>query len=192
MAIFKFDTRGDVKDAFTSIAKSMEEAASGAISDAASILKTKVRADIAAAGFGPKWQSALRVNTYPAKPSMGAALFLFHRIPYSDVFEEGATIRGKPLLWLPLHDAPKGASGRAISARQLIATHAGGYTGLIPVRRAGRAPLLFGVTADKKRSPKPLYVGISSVTIRKKFHVASITQEVANQLPDLYSKNLKG
>jgi len=60
-------------------------------------------AGIAAGGLSRKWQNALRVNIYPPQgDSMHPAAFVYHKIRYAGVFEDGAVIGGQPLLWLPL------------------------------------------------------------------------------------------
>src|SRR5207253_846581 len=74
------------------------KAATAAVREAGEIAKRNGRASIAAAGFSRKWQNALRVNVYPPQgDSMRPAAFLFHKIRYAGVFEEGAVIGGKPL-----------------------------------------------------------------------------------------------
>jgi hypothetical protein len=65
-------------------------------------LKQRARNNIAVAGFGRKWQDTLKVDVYPREGNKSArpAVYLHHKIPYSDVFESGATIRGDQYLWL--------------------------------------------------------------------------------------------
>lgn len=72
-------------------------------------VKVDARASIARAGFSTRWQNALRLERFPkgGKKSVNAAVFIFHRIVYAGVFEEGATIPGSPLLWIPLPHTPK-------------------------------------------------------------------------------------
>ena len=43
----------------------MAAAATAAVREAADTVKSKGRANIAAGGFGRKWQNALRANVYP-------------------------------------------------------------------------------------------------------------------------------
>src|SRR5437868_12920194 len=79
------------------------KAATAAIREAGDIAKRDGRASIAASGFSRKWQNALRVNIYPPQgDSMRPAAFIYHKIRYAAVFEDGAVIGGQPLLWLPL------------------------------------------------------------------------------------------
>ena len=78
-------------------AKAMEDAqrpiakaATAAIREAGDIAKRNGRASIAAAGFSQKWQNALRVNIYPPQgDSLRPAAFVYHKIRYAGVFEDG-------------------------------------------------------------------------------------------------------
>ena len=76
--------------------------------------QAKGRADIAAAGFSRRWQNAFRVDVFPRgrKVSVDAAAWVFHKIPYAEVFEEGATIRGRPYLWIALPGTPTRIGGQ--------------------------------------------------------------------------------
>src|ERR1700745_2725921 len=83
-----------------SLQRPLAKAATAALRDAGEIAKSNGRASIAAAGFSRKWQNALRVNIYPPQgDSLRPAAFIFHKIRYAGVFEEGAVIGGQPLLW---------------------------------------------------------------------------------------------
>jgi hypothetical protein len=115
------------------------KAATAAVREAGEIAKRNGHASIAAAGFSRKWQNALRVNVYPPLgDSMRPAAFLFHKIRYAGVFEEGAVIGGQPLLWLPLPTVPL-RRGRPMTPSQY-----GRSVGpLVSVEQPGRPPLLF-------------------------------------------------
>lgn len=151
-------------------------AASAAMKEAAEIAKNEGRQNIASAGFGPKWQSALRANTYPPgdKPSMRAAALIFHKIRYAHIFETGGPISGKPLMWLPIAaNLPFGVrSPRKFRGK------------LVSVNRPGKRPLLF----DAQRRV-PLFVGVPRVKIPKKFGVVAVVQRVAQRLIGLFVKN---
>jgi hypothetical protein len=93
------------------------------------IAKRDGRASIAAGGFGPKWQNALRANVYPrGGDSIRAAAVIYHKVPYAIAFEEGAIIQGKPLLWLPLPTVPIGRGGRPIQPRSSASRSACRFT----------------------------------------------------------------
>ena len=79
------------------VQKPIAKAATAAMKDAGDVAKRTGRSSIASAGFSRKWQNALRVNIYPAQgDSMRPAAFIFHKIRYAGVFEEGAVISGQP------------------------------------------------------------------------------------------------
>jgi hypothetical protein len=200
---------GQFEKAIAEIEMPIAAAATAAVRDAAEQAKADGRADIAAAGFGKKWQNALRADLFPKnQASMHPAALLRHKIPYAGVFEDGATIGGKPLLWLPLKTVPLGTGGRQLTPRQFIAR----IGPLVSVNIPGRRPLLVGkggrstilratekVTRLRKgavargiRSVSvPLFVGIEAVAIRKKFHLRDIFSRAGASLGAFYLKNLK-
>ena len=173
----------------------MARAATAAIRDAGDIAKRGGRASIAGQGFSRKWQNALRVNIYPTRgDSLRPAAFIFHKISYAGVFEEGAVIGGKPLLWLPLSNVPI-RRGRPMKPSEYA--RSGGP--LVSVQRPGSPPLLFPKYRPKRGRRraagslrrKPLYIGLSAVQISKRFDVKGAARTAANQLPSLYEKHLK-
>lgn len=203
--------RGQFAAAMVSIKTPIAFAATAAISDAADIAKREGRADIAAAGFSKKWQNALRTQVYPRrKTSMNASALIWHKIGYSNIFEEGATITGKPRLWLPLQSAPQ-RLGRQKMTPSLYVKSIGP---LVTIKRPGKPPLLAGQIATNRRgqgkatkgkvtlsalkrgaggAPSklvPLFVGIDRVNIRDRFSIRQITERVAGRLGELYLKNL--
>ena len=177
------------------IEKPIARAATAAMRDTGEIAKRGGRSSIASAGFSRKWQNALRVNIYPAQgASIRPAAFIFHKIRYAGVFEEGAVIAGKPLLWLPLNGVPI-RRGRPMLPSEYVRS----VGPLVSVQRPGRPPLLFAKHRPKRRrrraaeslGRKPLYVGLSAVEIGKRFDVRGAAVQAANQLPALYEKHLR-
>lgn len=190
----------------------IKEAATGAVRDVSQLAKTRGREAIARAGFGKRWQNTLRNDAFPKRGfSADAAAWLYHTIPYAGVFEEGATIRGRPRLWVPLSSTPK-LGGRKRLTPQNFARD---YGKLVPMTRA-RAPLLgaaIGLTASAARKGPPykvtkaalrrgasgsgvirtvpVFAGVDTVTIRKKFDLRREFEAAADQLPKLYLDNLK-
>jgi hypothetical protein len=188
--------KGFVDTIVKEMQRPIAKAATAAVREAGEIAKRDGRASSAAAGFSRKWQNALRVNIYPPQgDSMRPAAFIFHKIRYAGVFEEGAVISGQPLLWLPLPNVPL-RRGRPMTPSQ----YARSIGPLVSVQRPGGPPLLF----PKYRSPrgrrrraavgverKPLYVGLSSVAITKRFNVKGAAQNAAAQFPSLFAKHLR-
>jgi hypothetical protein len=198
--------------ALTEGEKPMARAATSAVREAAELAKAGGRASIAAAGFSKKWQNALRANVYPrGRDSIRAAALIYHKVPYAQVFEEGAVIHGKPYLWLPLPNAPFGSGGKRIPPSKFRA-----QTGspLYTIRRPGKPPMLGAhvrMTAARAskaislsllrrgRNPGgrgavqlvPLYVGVDAVSLRKRFAIIDAIQRAAAQLPELYLKHFR-
>jgi hypothetical protein len=80
-----------------------------------------------------------RHDVYPAHgDSMRPAGFIFDKIRYAGVFEEGAFIRGQPFLWLPLAGVPL-RRGRPMTPGQ----YARSVGPLVSVERPGKPSLLF-------------------------------------------------
>jgi hypothetical protein len=68
-----------------------------AIAAAGAIVKARRQADIFVAGLGSGFVKALRVDICPKRGnSTNATAHVHHKIPDASVFEEGATIRGRP------------------------------------------------------------------------------------------------
>jgi hypothetical protein len=138
----------------------------------ASMIQDEARADIKSAGrFGDDWTSALTVQADgPGK----ITLTLDHE--GADLFQEGGTVEGSPLLWLPI----SGTDAEGIRAAD--------YPGqLFSVNSAKSThPLLFSMT-DKA----PKYFGIEAVTIPKKFHLEEVAARVMASFRDVLDDQLK-
>lgn len=146
--------------------------------DASKEILRKGRADMKRGGnFGSsRWQSGLKAPVRLL--TSGFRVDVFHKVPYFHVFEYGAVIKGKPLLWIPLSFA---RDAKGVMARDFPG-------GLFRVDRSGsKAPLLLSI-ADGE----PKYFGKESVKIPQKFHIREIARKVANKLRQIYSKNFKG
>lgn len=148
-----------------------------AMTQAGALIWQRVDRDIGRAGqFSARWSAAYTVQNeftgFNARMRTGFS----GSIPYAHVHEFGATIRGKPLLWIPLSSAPfKGP--------------ASAYPGqLFRVNRRTGNPLLF---AKEDKAPK--YVGVESVTLRPRFHIRQIVANVVRtNLARLFAKYVKG
>ncbi|RWN11754.1 DUF6441 family protein [Mesorhizobium sp.] len=211
MARFNYSYQsGEFAAALVAIKDPIGAAGTAAITEAANIAKAEGRADIAAAGFSKRWQNTLAVIVYPKRGvSIDASALIYHKIRYAGVFETGATIGGKPTLWLPLPTAPKRAGRQKMTPALYVRT----VGPLISIERPGKPPLLAGKIATNRRgqinkgkvtlsalrrggkgAPStlvPLFIGIDRVSIRDRFSIAQIVQRVAGRLGELYVKNLK-
>jgi hypothetical protein len=167
-----------IKALIEDIQSQIDEAKAGAVQDVAELAVIQGRANIAAAGFPAQWQKALTSKFFPNEGGDPAAL-IFDTNPFVGVFERGARISGRPLLWLPLErNLPTGIhTPRAYRGK------------LVSVNVAGKPPLLFDAG---KRELGPLFVGVSQVNIRKRFDLHRIFAEAAARMDEFYQKRIKG
>jgi len=135
------------------------------------------RANIAGAGaFGPKWQEGLQFRMKDIEGGLQAKAIIFHRFGIAGVFEHGATIAGNPLLWIPT--TPKGPPPSR-SGKKLVAAKVRGQ------------PVLFDA-ADRDPHRKPLYIGVPSVRIPKKWRIFEIAQKHVQQIGQLFARFFAG
>lgn len=185
-------------------------AATSAMRDAANQLKTKGRSAISAGIKSTKFQNAFRTKVYPeGSNSLKPSVFAYHKIPYAGVFEDGASITGHPLLWLPIEaNLPLQARGKRWTPKDFAATigplQSGNHSGKpvlfgqVAVGPAGGVLALpsHGVRARKayakaKKKWLPVFVGISAITEPKKFDLNAVAREVASGIGDAILKNLE-
>lgn len=202
---------GEFLEAMKSLDRPIANAATRAMHEAVSIGLPQTRAEIARGGFGPKWQNTMRAEAYPggAKVSIDAAALFWHKIYYAGIFEEGGVITGSPFLWVPLPSTPKRIGGARMTAALFIKE----IGPLQIIRRGNQPPLLArAVRMTAKRAGKavslsllrrgtagsrgtvqlvPLFIGLSTVSLRPRFNVTNIIERIADQVPELYLKNLR-
>jgi Bacteriophage HK97-gp10, putative tail-component len=153
------------------------DAIRGAAQDVADEILRFGRADIRSAGnFGTRWTEGLEAGVTVTEGGGSVRINVTHAVPYWRVFEYGATIHGRPLLWIPLSFAniPPGINARDFGPLFRVD------------RKAGGAPLLLSI-ADKQ----PKYFGKESVTVPRKFHLRDIARRAANRLPLLWQARVK-
>jgi len=169
---------GVLAELLEDIEQQIVAAKEGAVQDAADLAVDEGRANISAAGFSSRWQTALTSNFYPNEGKDPAAL-IFHRIPFAGVFERGVTISGRPLLWLPIEqNLPPGVRSPKQYGKKLVS-----------VNVAGKPPLLFDAF---NRLRGPLFFGTRTVDIRKRFDLYRIFARAAEQMRVFYERRIKG
>ena len=160
----------------TDLQKQIDAAKQGAVQDAGDLAVKQGRANIASAGFPPSWQNALSEHFYPNKGGDPAAV-IFDKIPFASVFEFGATIGGKPLLWLPIEqNLPPNVHSPKQYGRKMVS-----------VNIAGKAPMMFD-KFDRLRGP--LFVGVRAAHIQKRFDLLRIFAAAAARLGEFYLKRI--
>lgn len=215
------DVTKEVEASILAMSRPVAQATTASVRLAGENAKNAGRADIAAAGFSAKWQNALRVVYFPkggqeAGVSLDAAAFIFHKIAYAGVFETGAHIVGRPMLWIPLKTTPLKGIGRGRTTPEMLRKKG---LKLFQIKRPGHDPLLaaklpaFDPSARRKQRLSisrvrgailgkgkaqgaatqaiPLFVGKTSVTIKKKFDIAGAVSRERGLLPVYYVQNLK-
>lgn len=155
-------------------------AAATALRETAANVVRDGRRDIRASGrFGSAWQKGLKARfegiDRAGKASLDSKAIIFHSRGLAGVFEHGANIQGRPLLWIP---TTPGAPPASRSGKKLTSATVGGR------------PMLFDAN-DRDRERKPLYIGVPSVHIPKKWHILEIAKKHAAKLKQIFFKDLK-
>lgn len=136
------------------------------------------RKDIAAGGnfSSSRWQDGFQVKK-SYKSRVNIVLRVTHAVRYWRVFEYGARIRGRPLLWIPLS-----------FARDAIGVLARNFPGgLFRVnRKGGKAPLLLS-----RETGEVKYFGRESVRIPKKWHLKRVVYQRSRRLNRYFREAMK-
>jgi hypothetical protein len=165
-----------LKDIVRGMQRAIAKAATAALRETAANAVTEGRGNIAGAGkLGPKWQQGLQFRMERTQEGVEPKVVIFHKFGFAGVFEHGATIAGKPLLWIP---TTPGGPRASRSGKKLTSATVRGQ------------PVLFDAN-DKDRHRKPLYIGVPSVRIPKKWRLTEIVKEHAAKIADLFRKYLK-
>jgi hypothetical protein len=172
----KFELKVDrsaLQQVFQDKQQSLNKAAVAALRETAANAVKEGRQNIAGAGsFGPKWQRGLQ---YRIKKGAEPSAIIFHKYGYAGVFEHGATIQGKPMLWIPTMEGGPRASR---SGKKLTSATVRGQ------------PMLFDAN-DRTRDRKPLYIGVQSVRIPKKWRITEIVRQHAAKIAELFFKHFR-
>lgn len=200
------------KKAFVLGSNLVVDAANAAVKKSAEAGVVAGRASIAGAGFSKRWQNSLRTKMVTPAHSLKPVAYVHTTINYADIFETGGDIHGDPWLWLPLPSVPGSGRRKHMTPAQYIKN----IGPLISLRRpSGAAPILaaivkrgskaqpFGKFATrgqlkKGRSSKtgtveaiPLFVGVKSVHIGKKWNVTGALQKESDKMPEYYEEEIR-
>jgi hypothetical protein len=142
---------------------------------AAAEIEVQGRENIRAGGnfSSARWQDGFQAKvSYQSKNDL--TIRVTHSVPYWVVFEEGRTINGRPLLWIPLSfGQSKGVRAKDFPGK------------LFRVDRQGKNPLLMNEQGAQ-------YVGVSSVRIPRKWHLRDIVKRVARNMRQYYKEAMRG
>lgn len=209
--------RGDLERELKAMARPIAKADARAMRQVTDIAKVGARRSVGAAGFSSKWQNAIRGRVYLNEAELtDDAGLVWLRSKYGGIFERGGDPKGKPTLWIPIEDnlpasktrwTPREFNERIGPLSFVPAGHGHGpllvgrvaVTGKGQVRaapqrgnsqRAARSRTNFFVRSEAKQLP--LFAGVTSVHINKKFDIAGEARAAMKQFPALFAKNLKG
>jgi len=153
-------------------------AAQTAAQKAADTLISEGQADMASSGkfTSDRWQQGLQAKvSFQSRSDIN--IRFTHSVTFWRVFEFGATIQGKPMLWIPLSFAD---DAQGVRARD--------YSGdLFRVDRPGKAPLLMA-SQGKGQPAEAKYFGKDHVTIPRKFHLRDVARSVASRISQFYKE----
>lgn len=162
------------RDNFGAAGSAFARATTAASTSAAKLIEDQGRLAIAAGGLGNFFQQSFHASiTTPGGAISNAVIHVSSDIPFFGVFDKGATIKGKPLLWVPL----------SFGSKQRISQYKGK---LALVNRAGAKPLLVDV-----QTHIPQFVGLDIVTIKKRFDIQSVINNVMTQFPAMLQAEIK-
>ena len=163
-------------------------AAEAALRDVAAESVQEGRSDIAAAGPGfsrAEWLSGLQYRTFDdrigGQATLSGKAVIFHKYGIAGVFESGADIKSKKLMWLPTRAGLArlgGARRPSRSGRKLTFATV-------------RGVVMAFDAADKARDRKPLYIGLKEVVIPKKFHIKQIVADNMAHIAEFFLQELK-
>jgi hypothetical protein len=132
------------------------------------------RADIAAAGrFTGAWISGFTYDI-SGEDGKSTTIVFHHSKRLWRIFQKGATIKGDPLLWIPVEPGGPPASkfpGRLFQVKRL---------------KKRDTPLLMSAEDHKVK-----YIGVKKVTIRRKFHLLKIIRDESKKLRDLFKAGMR-
>lgn len=164
----------------------------------------KGRSKIKSAGqFKGRWVSGWRARYYPrgSKGSPNAKAVVKHSLGgLASVHEFGATIRGRPLLWIPVQGSRKTVGlnvdfaagrinrGRARFTPKAVASAKGGLQYIKP---AGGPPMLAYKTGGKRARLQPAFIGLRSVKIPARWGLLSVAEGEAQRLDAEFLKQFK-
>jgi len=209
---FRYDAKtAEFKKEFILGGNLIVEASNAAVQTSAKKGVDAGRSSIAGAGFSRRWQNSLRFKMVTPKNSLKPVAYIHTTINYADIFETGGDIHGDPLLWIPLPSVPGAGRRRHMTPAEYVKN----IGPLISIRRPGKRPLLaavirreakaqpFGKFATrgqlkrgtagrgKQTTMIPLFVGVPTIHIGKKWDVTGALQRETNNMPQYYEEELR-
>lgn len=162
------------RENFGAAGSAFARATTAASRTAADQIEQQGKLAIAAGGLGNVFQQSFHASlTTSGGAISNAVIQVSSDIPFFGIFDRGGTIKGKPLLWVPL----------SFGSKQRLSQYRGH---LALVNRVGGKPLLIDV-----QTHIPQFVGLDAVQIRKRFDIASVIQNVMKEFPAMLQAEIK-
>jgi hypothetical protein len=150
-------------------------AVQGATKQASKEIESAIGDAVAHSGkFGAKWTQGIHATIIQGN-GFNSTIQVQSSIPFFSVFDKGVTIKGNPFLWLPLSFSD--AAGQKVSSFK-------GQLFFVK-RKVGGPPLLLSIATKK-----PMFVGLTSVTLKKKWDTAQIVKAVMSRFADFIKGGL--
>jgi hypothetical protein len=176
------------------------KAAVEALQEVATEAVAEGRSNIAASGhFTKGWVTGLQYQLIDAEeagePSLQAKAEIYHTIGLAGVFEQGITIAGRPLLWIPTNPAYGNIPPRRYPKKLVSATVRG-----TPMLFEARIPLRGLDPGARKRrwmlepvgvERRPIYIGVPSISIPKKWRIIEIVKQHASEFGTAFLHHFK-
>jgi len=182
---------GDFKQMMVDKGLADEKAATKAIRRASTGLKNEVRGQIKSAGLGQRFANTIRSKIYPERrDSINAAGWIYASAKsskdrfYTNVFEEGATIRAGSGKWLamPINVGYVGSKRVGINDLKRLNLE------FRPTNRPGVALL---VQRIKGKPDQPVFLLLKQVRIRKRIDAMGASQRWFDRIPDLLAEEME-
>jgi hypothetical protein len=181
-----------VTGVFAARGKMLALASHRTIAELAAMIGSEGRRHIASTGikstaywpWATKWYAGV-IDT--PKDSINARLFTRHKLNLANIFERAPfTISGgrnRRLLWIPFANSKMmTAKGSTVKPKDYQATT--GHKLALIVGKSGLPELIDDV------SRKPMYFGVPSVTIRRKFDLTGVIDKSVARIPAIFNKKL--
>jgi len=188
----------DFKKVFDEAYGVVEDAATGAMHEAASQVFALGRKDIIDSGYGWNWARDLNVRTYPLgnRKSPKPITYVWHAAPnnFAGIPQFGLTIDSSSLMWIPfdkdsMTPDKKGVLQTLTLKRAWLASRGKlNGTGLeyVSPNWAGihsKVPLLVKKRANHRQPIEPVFFGVHHIEIPKSWHIIEIAEAQNEALP---------
>lgn len=201
--------------------KIMAHAATKAVKEVTFNARDAARNAIARSGFGSQWEKSIVGSMHPKRgEALNPWGWVHSTLNFADVFELGTISIGRPLMWLPLPNVPAypGTGSGKFPPRQMTPKIYVEMVGpLTTIKRPGKPPMLGAVVAvsrsGKITTPArgglfnrskfqgrakgqahkiiPMFIGVPTAVIKKRFDVKPAIEKEASKLFDIYAEGIR-